>query len=155
MSLSPVQKGKIVEAHVANQIMLLSEGELSPFLPIADDAGIDLVVTRKRRFSTLFLQVKSRFKASNRNKNRLDFQVEKESIVDSPQMFLLCVYFPEKEGTIRQMWMIPASVVIAKAIPLESAYRIVANWRDGSNDSWAPYRVSPVELVSKLRTVLG
>jgi hypothetical protein len=47
MPLISIQKGNIIEAQVANQLLIVSDGVLSPFLPIVDDAGIDLVVTRE------------------------------------------------------------------------------------------------------------
>jgi len=86
MALSSIQKGNVIESQVANMLMLVSDGELAPFVPIVDDAGVDLIVTAKGGFSTLFLQVKSRFVTTGKFPNRLDFQVKKDSLVKSSQM---------------------------------------------------------------------
>ena len=43
MGLSSVQKGDIIESQVANMLMLLSDGELTPSIPIVDDYGVDLI----------------------------------------------------------------------------------------------------------------
>jgi len=42
--LTQTQIGSIGEVTVAAQLMLLSNGRLSPFLPFADDDGIDLFI---------------------------------------------------------------------------------------------------------------
>lgn len=42
--LTQTQIGSIGEVTVAPQLMLLSNGRLSPFLPFADDDGIDRVL---------------------------------------------------------------------------------------------------------------
>ncbi len=43
--MTDTQIGTIGEMTVASQLMLASDGRFSPFLPFADDDGIDLIVT--------------------------------------------------------------------------------------------------------------
>ena len=154
MALSSIQKGNVIESQVANMLMLVSDGELAPFVPIVDDAGVDLIVTAKGGFETLFLQVKSRFVTNARIQNRLDFQVRKDSFVPSPQMKLLCVYFDQVKGEIDTIWLIPSVDVDRLAVENKDAYRIIASRNPKSSDKWAEFRVTPKELVHRLRAQL-
>ena len=59
-SITTTQIGAIGEHIAASQLMLASQGRLSPFLPMADDDGIDLLIFDKVTRSTLPIQIKSR-----------------------------------------------------------------------------------------------
>jgi transposase len=150
MSLSSQQKGKIVESQIANLLILLSKGTLTPNLPIVDDYGIDIVLGRKGSVDSLFIQVKSRFKTSSRQQNRLDFQIEKQKMVIDQKAFLLCVYFDQTIDSIKTMWLIPSSEVKSNAIRLKKYYRIACSYSDASEDKWAKYKVDAEALVRKL-----
>ena len=151
MSLSSQQKGNIVESQIANMLMLASNGELSPFLPIVDDAGVDLIVTAKGVYDSIFLQIKSRFTTTQRTKNRLDFTIKKSSLSKSPNLQVLCVYFNQKSNEIDTMWFIPSQDIIENAIKLESSFRIVASRSSMSSDKWSKFKITEQELIDKLR----
>ena len=150
MGLSPPQKGNIVESQIANLLILLSDGSLTPNLPVVDDYGIDIVLGAKGTVASLFIQVKSRFKTSNRYANRLDFQIEKPKLIVDPKSFLLCVYFDQTQGNIDTMWLISSITVERKAVPLEKYYRIVASRSGKSEDRWAEFKVTSEKLVTQL-----
>lgn len=150
MALSSMQKGNIVESQIANLLMLASNGNLSPFLPLVDDAGIDLILTAKGTYNTLFLQIKSRFKTTQHYKNRLDFTIQKSSIINSPKLYVLCVYFNQELGEIETMWLIPSHDFFKGAIELAKSYRIVASRSDKSSDKWSKFKVTSQTLVKNL-----
>lgn len=56
--LSSTQKGTIGELIVSAGILEASNGRLSPFRPVADDDGLDLLILDKDSRCTLPLQVK-------------------------------------------------------------------------------------------------
>lgn len=56
-ALTSTQRGKIAELHVATALMAQSNGRLSPFEPLSDDHGIDLVVLDKVTSASIFLIV--------------------------------------------------------------------------------------------------
>lgn len=60
------QIGSIAENLVANALMVASHGRLSPFWPVADDDGIDLLIYDKESGRALPAQVKSRTVALKR-----------------------------------------------------------------------------------------
>lgn len=57
---SSTQIGAVAENPVANALMVESAGRLSPFSPVADDDGIDLLIYDKESGRALPAQVKSR-----------------------------------------------------------------------------------------------
>ena len=61
--MTQTQIGTIGEVTVAAQLMLASGGRFSPFLPFADDDGIDLIVYDKVTGVSLPVQVKARTSA--------------------------------------------------------------------------------------------
>lgn len=150
MALSSIQKGNIVESQVANLLILLSDGELTPSIPIVDDHGVDLIVGAKGTFNAIFLQVKSRFVTNSRFRNRLDFQVQKDSLQKSPKLFVVCVYFDKATGAIDTMWLIPSASVLDGAVRLEKHYRVVASRGRGSRDKWSRFRITPQDLSDEL-----
>ena len=58
--LTSTQIGAIGEDIVASGLMIASHGRLSPFQPVADDDGIDLLIYDKKTGKALPIQVKSR-----------------------------------------------------------------------------------------------
>jgi Holliday junction resolvase-like predicted endonuclease len=60
MKISETQKGAIAENLICNWLMSESDGRLSPYRPVADDGGIDLLVFDRKTRHTLLFQVKSR-----------------------------------------------------------------------------------------------
>jgi hypothetical protein len=63
--LTSTQRGAIGESVVATGLMLASAGQLSPYKPIADDDGIDLLLVDKRSRAIVQLQVKCRTKVDD------------------------------------------------------------------------------------------
>lgn len=57
--LTSSQKGTISEYFVATALMTASDGRLSPFVPLSDDHGIDLIVLDKETGRSVSVQVKS------------------------------------------------------------------------------------------------
>jgi hypothetical protein len=64
--LSSTQIGVLAENLVANELMIESEGRLSPFQPIADDDGIDVLIYDKITGNALPVQIKARTNTINK-----------------------------------------------------------------------------------------
>ena len=62
MTLSPTQKGRIAEMIVGAAIMHASDGRLAPFVPLADDDGLDLIRFDKLTGVTTPIRFKARRK---------------------------------------------------------------------------------------------
>ena len=59
-NITSTQKGVIAEHIVANELMIETDGRFSPFSPLADDEGIDLLIYDKKTGNALPIQIKSR-----------------------------------------------------------------------------------------------
>lgn len=130
--LSATQKGKAVESLVALSLMLASDGRLSPFVPVSDDYGIDLLVTDKMTHRVLPLQVKSRIaKASCPT---VQFDVKKCTLTDLPNRYLLAVLFDPASITMSASWLIPMAMLKDISSEKPRAFsvipRVVANEKD-------------------------
>jgi hypothetical protein len=66
LALTSTQKGTVNEYLVAASIMLASSGRLSPFVPLSDDHGIDLIALDKLSQRSVCLQVKSAIASAKR-----------------------------------------------------------------------------------------
>jgi hypothetical protein len=89
--LTSTQKGKVNEYLVAASIMLASSGRLSPFVPISDDHGIDLIALDKASQRSVCLQVKSA--VANPKRKTVQFDVQKSTYRPAPDHLLLAVLF--------------------------------------------------------------
>ena len=77
VGLTSTQKGKVNEYLVAASILLASSGRLSPFVPISDDHGIDLIALDKASQRSVCLQVKSA--VANPKRKTVQFDVQKST----------------------------------------------------------------------------
>jgi hypothetical protein len=149
--LTTQQKGNLVESLVANLITIQSAGAISASIPIVDDFGVDVVLTRKVGFRTLYLQVKSRFEPNSKHKGRFDFNIQKSTFSSSRRLFVLLVYYKQKSNEIDTMWFIPSSAVKAGAVQLKKYYRVITHLTPASTSRWEKYRTSFPALIGTIR----
>ena len=117
LGLTSTQIGKVGETIVAAQLMLTSKGRLSPFLPIADDGGIDLLVYDKATHRSLPVQVKGRVNHGEVSSRPVfQFDVRRATFVHHPGAFLLAVLLDLTYGTVQRGWLIPMSD-LEKVVP--------------------------------------
>ena len=107
--VTETQKGAIGENLVAQDLILKSNGRLSPFKPVADDTGIDLLVYDKETGKAWPLQVKTRTKTLKGSPNITHFEVRKATFDASLDGAVLAVLFdPEKSDlVVKRAWLIP------------------------------------------------
>ena len=67
-----MSKGNIVEDRIKELIILYGQGLLNVYKPVVDNRGIDLIVIREGVFMPIFLQVKSRFNAAEKETLLID-----------------------------------------------------------------------------------
>jgi hypothetical protein len=106
--VTETQKGAIAEDHIATQLILQSNGRLSPFKPIADDVGIDMLVYDKETGFAVPLQIKSRTTAIKGTKT-VHFEVRRATFRDHQGAFLLAVLVDTQQSEVRvtRPWLIP------------------------------------------------
>lgn len=112
-TLNSPQKGNIVEARVAELIMLYGNN-LSCYRPIADDEGIDLIAKERGTLKSIYIQVKSNF--SNDFSRPFVATVKERSVVDSYSMaFVFCLFDTAKGDVHDYIWFVPAPDFIKMA----------------------------------------
>lgn len=107
--ITETQVGAIGENLVATQLMIESSGRLAPFKPVADDAGIDLLVYDKKTGRAVPVQVKCRTKTLNRHPKNVHFQVRDATFKAEQDGYLLAAYLNTKGSTwyIERAWLVP------------------------------------------------
>lgn len=110
-NLTSTQRGKIAELHVATALMSQSGGRLSPFEPLSDDHGIDLVVLDKLTGHALPIQVKSWLLDPEKPTKTVQFDVQKTTFGEGKSGALICVVMDMATLAINVSWMIPMTEV--------------------------------------------
>lgn len=140
LDLSSVQKGKVTEALVASTLVLGSIGRLSPFVPISDDCGIDLIVLDKQTHRRLPIQIKSRI--ANPARNTVQFNIRKASFSDIADRLLLCVLFDPLTIALTASWLIPMSRIRDISQEKPDRYTLSPNILVESRDRYREFRIN-------------
>ncbi|MGF7175272.1 hypothetical protein [Azospirillum doebereinerae] len=139
-ALTSTQIGKVGETIVGAQLMLASAGRLSPFLPIADDGGIDLVVHDKVTGRSLTIQVKGRVAKEEDTLGYTQFDVRTATFREEDGMFLLAVLLDLGKGGIQRAWLIPMAELAAVSMRKAEKLTITPSPNPASKDRYTPYR---------------
>lgn len=150
-SLTSTQQGAIGESVAATGLMLASGGRLSPFRPIADDDGIDLLLVDKLTRSIVQLQVKCRTRVDDPKAETVQFDVQLSTFAQGARGYALGILL--NGASVRKAWLIPLSELrnVARASPGKLV--IVASAKDHSADRFRRFRHDGFEPV--VRVILG
>ena len=150
-SLSSTQRGAIGESLAATGLMLASGGRLSPYTPVADDDGTDLLLVDKLTRSIVQLQVKCRTKVDDPRAETVQFDVQLNTFSPDASGFLLAILLAG--ASVRKAWLIPSSELTAVAKSGPRKLVIVASAKAQSGDRFRRFRHDGFESIA--RTVLG
>jgi len=153
--LTETQIGAIAENLVGTQLILLSEGRLSPYLTLADDSGIDLLVRDKKTGKIASLQVKSRTK-SIKGGPTVHFEVRKATFNPNQNAYLLAIFFKLDERSIERAWLIPMNKLKSEAKKPRKKLVIRPSIKETSQDKYRAFQCKGMpEVVSRLKKDLG
>ena len=156
--ISDTQKGAAAEDLVATQLIVRSGGGLSPFTPVADDMGIDLLVYDKKTGRSLPFQVKSRTKTLWRSPNIVHFEVRMETLNDKQDAYPLAILVAGEaiELTVTRAWLIPMRKLRSVAASRKEKLVIRPSQSPNSKDRFSPYRCEDMgEVVRRLLSEFG
>lgn len=136
--LSSTQKGKVTESLVACTLMLASNGRLSPFVPISDDHGIDLIILDKVTHRSITVQVKSAI--ANPDRNTVQFDVRRATHSDNGDHYLLAVLFDPVRVALAMSWLIPMSKVPEVSVPQTEKFALSPSTSLTSRDRYRSFR---------------
>ncbi len=153
---SSTQIGAIAENLVSTALMLESGGRLSPFLPLADDDGIDLLIYDKSTGKALPAQVKSRTVTLNRagttqRGNQVHFEIRRATFRADRFGIAILVLTGSDGYSIERSWVVPAAQLSEIARVTAKTIVLRASMSEKSADRCTPYRChSPAELHAKV-----
>ena len=150
--LTATQKGEVAENMVANVLIVESDGRLSPFRPIADDGGMDLLIFDKTTGRALPCQVKSRTVTLKRHPNICHFQVRKASF--NKATYLLAMLLDWKKMKPRCFWLIPPEE-FAVGRKTETKYVFRPSIAPDSRDKYTKFRYNTgAKLITAICNIL-
>ncbi len=138
--LSATQRGKIAELHVATALMSQSGGRLSPFGPMSDDHGVDLIVLDKVTGRALPIQVKSWFLSPDRPVRTVQFDLQKSTFPKTGTGVVVCVLMDPFTLTMKMGWVIPIKDVEQLATDRGTKYVFAPSRMEGTKDKYARHR---------------
>jgi hypothetical protein len=152
MPLTSTQIGALAENLIANELMIESEGRLSPFQPIADDDGIDVLIHDKVTGKSAPLQIKARTNTLNKpgthvRGNLVHFEIRKSTFRAERFSHLLGVLLDENLRKTIRAWLIPLVELEKIARNGKDKYVIRANLRTTSKDKYEKYRCDSIKVV--------
>jgi hypothetical protein len=150
------QIGAIAENLVANALMLESRGRLSPFLAMADDDGIDLLIYDKLTGRALPVQVKSRTltlkkRGSQERGNLVHFELRTATYRMDRFAAVILVLLGQEAYSIERSWVIPMREF--QGLARASATKLVVrpNRGEASEDRFRHFRCSaPKQLYERI-----
>jgi len=136
--LTSTQKGKVTEQLVASALLIASNGRLAPFVPLADDHGLDLIVLDKVTRRSISIQVKSAI--ANASRGTAQFDVRKQTYSKVAGEYLLMVVFEPARMALAASWLIPMAIVPDVATEQPEKYALVPSLKPTAKDRCRPYR---------------
>jgi hypothetical protein len=136
--LTSTQKGKVTEHLVASALLIASNGRLSPFVPLADDHGLDLIVLDKLTRRSIAIQVKSAI--ANASRGTVQFDVRKQTHSSANGEYLLMVVFEPARMALAASWLIPMALIASVATEQAEKFALVPSLKATSKDRCRPYR---------------
>lgn len=140
--------------------MLESQGRLSPFVAMADDDGIDLLVYDKLTGHALPAQVKSRTatlkkRGSESRGNIVHFQIRAATFRVERFAVAILVLLGQQSYLIETAWVIPMRVLPEVARASTNRLVVRASRAPESSDRYSSFRCnSPAELYARIQQEL-
>lgn len=155
-NLTSTQIGSLAENLVANELMIESGGRLSPFIPIADDDGIDLLVYDKRTGKAIPIQIKSRTSTINKpgkseKGNIVHFEIRSAALKNKKYAYFLAILLSKDLRTTERAWLLPMKdipKVLTKA-KKHSKYIMRSSKSLTAKDKFSSYQCKNIAEVSQ------
>ncbi|WP_459190564.1 hypothetical protein [Ralstonia pseudosolanacearum] len=156
MPLSSTQVGAIGENLLANAVMKASDGRLSPFQPLADDDGLDVLFFDKLTGNSVAVQLKCRTGAirkrdSMERGNIVHFEVRQATFNEARRAYLVAALVNDELTDFVATWFIPMAQLPSVSKDKSGKWVIRPSKAVGSADRYTPYRcATPEELVRRI-----
>ena len=133
------QIGAMGECLAAAGILEGSAGRLSPFKPVADDDGMDLLLFDKLTRKAIPVQIKTRRSYDDPKAWTVQFDVRLKTFAREGEGYVLCI---KLDGvSIDTLWLIPAADFAQLAKASSTHLIVVPSAKATSRDRLTPYRL--------------
>jgi len=154
MPLSSTQIGAIGENLLVNAVMKASDGRLSPFQPLADDDGLDVLFFDKLTGKSVAIQLKCRTVAlkkpgSEERGKRIHFEIRKSKFNEARRTFLVVALFNEDMNQFLATWFLPLSLVPDLARSSGDKWVLRPSSAANSTDRFVDFRCATAELLAE------
>jgi hypothetical protein len=159
MPLTSTQIGAIGENLLVNAVMKASDGRLSPFQPLADDDGLDVLFFDKLTGHSVALQLKCRTvtlmkRNSHERGNVAHFEVRKATFNEARRAFLVAALFNDELTHFIATWFVPMSELPKIARSGGEKWVIRPSKAASTGDRYTRYRcVTAEELAERIIAV--
>ncbi|AIV46680.1 DUF4365 domain-containing protein [Burkholderia pseudomallei] len=156
MPLSSTQVGAIGENLLANAVMKASDGRLSPFQPLADDDGLDVLFFDKLTGNSVAIQLKCRTvtirKSNSKERGHIvHFEVRQATFNDARRAYLVAALVNDELTDFVATWFIPMAQLPSISKDKSGKWVIHPSKAVGSADRYTPYRcLTPETLVQRI-----
>lgn len=147
--ISSTQTAWITETVVAATVIAQSNGRLSPFAPLADDHGMDLLVYDKETAATIGLQVKAWARPAMKN-GTVQFDTGKSTFKPHATAFVVGLYMPLPSLSIEHVWLVPSTELPKLARDYPEKYAMVCSTKPDTQDGFRRWRMASSDMVSGL-----
>lgn len=149
--LSTTQLGTIAETLVSAQLMLVSGGRLSTFVPQADDDGLDLLVLDKLTRKTFGIQVEARYASEETPPGTVQFDTRLKTFREASDAFLLAVIVDSATGKPWRFWLVPFHQLRSVAAEKRDHLIMTPSPSETSSDRYTPWRCHDIgDVVARL-----
>ena len=157
-NLTTTQVGAIGENLLVNSVMIASEGRLSPFQPLADDDGLDVLFFDKLTGRSVAVQLKCRTvtlkdKSGDRG-NNVHFGVRNATFNEARRAYFVAALLTSDLTQFDTTWFMPLSHLPQVGSRRSEKWVIRPSKAPGSKDKFIPYRcLTSDELTQKMISV--
>ncbi len=153
-NITSTQKGVIAEHIVANELMIETDGRFSPFSPLADDEGIDLLIYDKKTGKALPIQIKSRSGGiikKGKESNTIHFEIRSVSLKNKRYAYFLAVLLTKDSRSIERAWFIPMKDIsnLLNMRKKQEKYIMRANRSLKTKDKFRTYQCESIKDVAQ------
>jgi len=158
-NITSTQKGVIAEHIVANELMIETDGRFSPFSPLADDEGIDLLIYDKKTGKAVPIQIKSRTGGiikKGKETNTIHFEIRSVSLKNKKYAYFLAVLLKDIK-TVERAWLIPMKDIssLLNISKKHKKYIMRANKSLMTKDKFSEYQCKNIkEVTQRIKKIL-
>lgn len=154
MVLTSTQIGVIGENLLINAVMQASKGRLSPFQPVADDDGLDVLFFDKLTGNAVAIQLKCRTVTLRNSKskergNAVHFEVRQATFKEGRNAYLVGGLLNESLTQFECTWLIPMAELSTVGNNKTTKWVIRPSKAQDSKDRYVQYRCRTIDELAK------